>query len=283
MAIPLSAKPNVDAPGGDYQYGNIKNNTGGNNGTPVNKVVYADFHQWFARLLDKSGIVANGNPDNDANGYQYFEAFLYFAKLFRGVTELSGSGALSTDSYENLVVTSGGSAVDVYLMAGAVEDNAKSFGVKAAATGITTLKPDGTNKINGVNADYIMQPGDSATLVWDNANNNFIVTNYSCGTRKKVFTIGAWDMVASGGVNFAHGFADVKKIRSVSIMIIRDSQTAITSLLDSTIISLGTTQGGYTISGPTIFLSRTNAGYYDDSNFSSVANNRGFVTVEYVE
>jgi hypothetical protein len=74
MAIKLEDKPNVDAPGGDYPYGNIRDNTGSGNGTPVNKLVYADFHQFFARLLAQSGVVANNLPDNNANGFQYFEA-----------------------------------------------------------------------------------------------------------------------------------------------------------------------------------------------------------------
>lgn len=76
MAIPLSSKTNVVAPGGDYPYGNIKDNDGSNNGTPVNVEVYADFHQYFARMLGESGIVANGLPDNSANGFQYYLALL---------------------------------------------------------------------------------------------------------------------------------------------------------------------------------------------------------------
>lgn len=76
MAIPLHDKPNVTAPGGDYPYGDIKDNPGDGTGTPVNRLVTADFHQFFARMLAISGVAANGLPENNANGFQYFEAML---------------------------------------------------------------------------------------------------------------------------------------------------------------------------------------------------------------
>lgn len=74
MAIKLEDKPNVEAPGVDYPYGNIKDNTGLNDGTPVNKLVYADFHQFFAKLMDAAGVAYNDLPDNQTNTFQYFTA-----------------------------------------------------------------------------------------------------------------------------------------------------------------------------------------------------------------
>lgn len=74
MAIKLEDKTNVLAPNADYQYGNIKDDTGVGDGTLVDVEVYADMHQFFARLLDQSGVVANGLPDNTTNGFQLYEA-----------------------------------------------------------------------------------------------------------------------------------------------------------------------------------------------------------------
>lgn len=74
MAIALENKSNVDPPDSDYPYGRIRNNPGNNTGTPVNEQVYGDFHQFFARMLDQADVVANGLPDNDYSGFQYFEA-----------------------------------------------------------------------------------------------------------------------------------------------------------------------------------------------------------------
>lgn len=80
MAILLQNKPNVVAPGGAYPFGNIKDNTGANDGTPLNTLVHADFHQFFAKMLDDSGIGANGLPDNSVNGFQYYLALLAVIK-----------------------------------------------------------------------------------------------------------------------------------------------------------------------------------------------------------
>ena len=59
MAIKLENKVNTEAPSVAYPFGNIKDNTGSNNGTPVDKNVYADFHQFFAKMMSESGIVKN--------------------------------------------------------------------------------------------------------------------------------------------------------------------------------------------------------------------------------
>jgi hypothetical protein len=72
--ILLKDKPDVTPVGGTYPYGAIKDDTGINDGTPVNKEVYDDFHQFFERMFDKSGLTANGLPDNNTDGFQLFEA-----------------------------------------------------------------------------------------------------------------------------------------------------------------------------------------------------------------
>jgi len=76
MAIKLEDKPNTVAPNADYPYGNIQDNTGSNNGTPVNTLVYADFHQFFAKMMAESGIVYNDQPDNATDGFQYWLALV---------------------------------------------------------------------------------------------------------------------------------------------------------------------------------------------------------------
>ncbi len=76
MAIGLQNTDNVDGPDGEYPYGKVRDNDGSGNGTPANTKTLGDFHQFFAKLLDEAGIVANGLPDNDYSGFQYFEALL---------------------------------------------------------------------------------------------------------------------------------------------------------------------------------------------------------------
>ncbi len=76
MAVKLENKTNVLAPNATYPYGNIKDKTESLPGTPVNTATYADLHQFFAKMLDVSGVIANGLPENADNGFQYYTALL---------------------------------------------------------------------------------------------------------------------------------------------------------------------------------------------------------------
>lgn len=115
MALPLSGKTNVTAPNEAYPYGDIKDNTGSNNGTPVNKSVYADIHQFFAKLFDVSGLTYNNVPDNFTNGFQYFNALLeIFGKngtynptigLFNGNTSVTLTGTNVANAYYKISST----------------------------------------------------------------------------------------------------------------------------------------------------------------------------------
>jgi len=86
MAIKLTDKTNIIPPDANYEYGNIRNTAGATPGTPVNVQTYADFHQFFERLMDVAGVTHNGLPDNTTNGYQLFEA----------LEKLAGAGAWVT-------------------------------------------------------------------------------------------------------------------------------------------------------------------------------------------
>lgn len=79
MAIKLTSKPDTIPAGGDYPYGDIRDRVGLTPGTPVSRQVYADFHQFFERIMAISGVSHNGLPDNDNNGWQLFEALIRVA------------------------------------------------------------------------------------------------------------------------------------------------------------------------------------------------------------
>lgn len=76
MAINLQAKQNVSPQNSEYPFGNVRDNDGTNNGTPVNVEVYGDFHQFFAKMFDVSGLTYNNVPDNAYDGFQYYEALV---------------------------------------------------------------------------------------------------------------------------------------------------------------------------------------------------------------
>lgn len=96
MAIALQNKPNVEAPGGDYPYGKIKDNPGNGTGTPVNEVVYGDFHQFFAKMMAEAGITYNNFPDNAADGFQYFLA------LLKNINKNPSSGVVETSAQKTV-------------------------------------------------------------------------------------------------------------------------------------------------------------------------------------
>jgi hypothetical protein len=101
MAIKLSDKPNTHAIDGTYPYGDIKDNAGSADGTPVNRLVYADLHQFFEKLMDEAGVSHNGLPDNEANGFQLYLALLgNLAKRVDISGSITVSGALSTSTLE---------------------------------------------------------------------------------------------------------------------------------------------------------------------------------------
>jgi hypothetical protein len=82
MAIKLTDKPDTMAPDSDYPYGDIRDRNGLTPGTPVSREVYADFHQFFERLMDKAGVTHNGLPDNDYSGFQLFESLVRLMNEF---------------------------------------------------------------------------------------------------------------------------------------------------------------------------------------------------------
>jgi hypothetical protein len=183
MAYAITDKPNVEAPSADYPYGNIRDKTTSVNGTPVNKIVYADFHQFFAKLMDFAGVTPNGLPDNEYSGWQLMEALM----------ELMG------------------------------------------------------------------------------------------GLKTKVIEIGAWNMDTVASVIVPHGL-DHTKIIEMSATIISDGNFARGNLIGSTQTgALGGFIGINFIDTSTLSLSRSDSGVYDNSNFSSTSQNRGFIIIRYKE
>lgn len=100
----LQNKTNVTAPDATWPYGDLNDNTGSNTGTPVNKELMTDVLQLMEKLMDEAGITANGDPDNDANGWQLFEALQSASKKYWVYTALitqSGTSAPTVTVLEN--------------------------------------------------------------------------------------------------------------------------------------------------------------------------------------
>lgn len=80
--VKLENKTGVQAPDATYPFGKSLDRAGATNGFDLNSANLEDYHQFFAKMFDESGLVANGLPDNEVNGFQMFEALL---AIFGGV------------------------------------------------------------------------------------------------------------------------------------------------------------------------------------------------------
>ncbi len=117
MAIGLKNKPNIVPVSGDFPDGRIKDNTGLNDGTPVNQLVYDDFHQFFAKIMRDSSTTPNNTPDNVTNGFQYVDALNLSVKLFDNefgweTTSFALAAGFSTDATYPLEVRKIGDKVE---------------------------------------------------------------------------------------------------------------------------------------------------------------------------
>lgn len=105
MAIPLSSKPNTVAPGGAYPFGDIRDDDGSSNGTPVNTEVYGDFHQFFASLMFAVSATYNGLRENATNGFQYLTALASFVRVLTASETESGTAPIATQALTNAGVS----------------------------------------------------------------------------------------------------------------------------------------------------------------------------------
>ena len=94
MAREITDFGQYTAPSGTYPYGQIKDETGTNDGTPVSVLTNGDIQQFFQRLLQTSGITINNLPDNLDNGFQLFESYLIGVNAHTGalIKYLFGGG-----------------------------------------------------------------------------------------------------------------------------------------------------------------------------------------------
>lgn len=274
MTLRLQDKPNVTPPGGDYSYGNIKDDTGSDDGTPLNQFVHADFHQTFARILDKSTIVANGLVDNNANGYQLYQAvmeavarecmpFYALAEALSGVYAHGLTfgfpfrliGVLQTSP---TVITAG------YIYYNHVFYRTTGWSGTITDTAVFTETSPGALTIT----DAVSGSG-----LFDYSE---IVDGVNAGLKTKIVDIGDWNMDITATINIAHGITDWTKIRTVNIIIRNDTDSLRYPFVSNQ------SDGSYQIGSTNIALQRIASGAWDNANFDSTSYNRGFITIDYL-
>ena len=116
---------------------------------------------------------------------------------------------------------------------------------------------------------------DTSSSIW--INKNILIINNR--TVKIKMEIGDWDMVALASVDIAHGLVDHSKIRSLSIILIKDDGTIIPwfgSINQFDVVDLVPS-----IDATNITLNRQGGGGYDNTDYDSTSFNRGWDTIQY--
>jgi len=140
----LNSNPNVDNSDlVNYPDGRIKNNTGGSNGTPVNERVKGDTHQFFQKLMRLYGIVPNGLPDNEGNGFQLIDALRGIASKNDFIYPLSTNGTiLNVDIKFSLMLE------NEYILCRAAFDKSTETEIKGIGVGNFAITYSGSFKTN---------------------------------------------------------------------------------------------------------------------------------------
>lgn len=99
MAIDLRNKPNVQTTS-TYPLGTIKDNTGSNDGTPVNRLVYHDLHYFFASLMSITGT-AYSNVLDSGSLSQYLLALIKMVRLTSATEADAGTAEIATQAEAN--------------------------------------------------------------------------------------------------------------------------------------------------------------------------------------
>lgn len=93
MAFDKANAPNIDKSNLiAYPNGQIKDNSGPGDGTPVSRLTYSDLHEFFAKLMRMAGLVYNSKYDNETNGFQLVDAMIALAGKNDMVATLNTDG-----------------------------------------------------------------------------------------------------------------------------------------------------------------------------------------------
>ncbi len=185
MATGLQNYPNTSAADSDYPNKNIKDDTGADDGTPVNKIVYADMHQFLAKMLRLAVITANGNPDNEYNGLQYMQAAY---KIFRTHGDLinfdRSISLVVSNAFSPIIILSPGApnSGDI-VMEDSTDDTAINGGtvtfVNDSSFAVDIFPDSSSDTINYLTSAYILPSLARVTMALDKPNGNWVVYNES--------------------------------------------------------------------------------------------------------
>lgn len=110
MAIGLENYVNIDnSDPTNYPFGAINDDDGSNNGTPVDRATYNDYHVFFRQLLALASIVPNGLPESASN-IQYLLALAKYVRAQQADETQAGTLEVASDA-ETLAGTANDRAI----------------------------------------------------------------------------------------------------------------------------------------------------------------------------
>lgn len=176
MAYGIENFPNITPANADYPKGAIKDDTGANDGTPVNKLVYDDVHQTHMKILLLAGITANNLPDNVTNGYQYVQALQKLFKNYIGIAGNSVSTAFTVSDINKLIITGGSGSPVNTLPSGATLQDADVITFLNVGSGTFTVLEAAGDSI--ANNPGVFSPGDYVRLIYSKSLSVWFVVDY---------------------------------------------------------------------------------------------------------
>ena len=275
MAFRIVDFPNTSAISGSEPYGNIKDDTGSNDGTPVDKQVYADKHQFFAWLMDKAGVTPNSLPDNLTNGFQLGQALLILTDRYRCTSTTS---VAIGSAYGTVVAFTVPDNLDYYTGTWVrISDAANPSSNFMIGFVVSYTTSAGVGTLN-VLIERVAGSGTFTNWIVSLSAPNAIQVDNSIQLRTKVVEIVDWNMDTTTNKNVAHGLT-LANMRSVDIKIVNDAQSSIYDF--ATWASLD--GANYYMDATNVVMARAVSGFFDSADFNSVGGFvRGWITITYV-
>lgn len=209
----LQNKTNVTAPNAQFPYGAVKDNTGTNNGTPVNVDTYGDMHQFFEKLFAESGLTANGLPDDATNGFQLYQALITAGNYAFAQDIIKGLiGGYTTNDLIVLwgCVVSATIPGSSTITTGAIFYNGIIYKVPAA-TVVTILGETLVFKINATT-----QPG---TIYLTNGTAGSGIANYNQSSVKSFQTLPPYENVSGNIISSLKDYDNTTNLTMVSTLV----------------------------------------------------------------
>lgn len=270
MALKITDKPNALPVSGTYPYGDIKDNSGSGDGVPVNRVVYADFHQFFARIADLAGIVLNSLPDNAVNSWQFVTALqtlianaVSSEASIRSAADTTLQNNINSEAATRLAVDNAIKAITLTAGAGL------SGGGDLTANRTFDVNVDGATleintdivrvKDSGITNAKLGVSSVSSSKIADGAAIKINVAAPPMSAHQLL--ISNWDMDTNATYLLNHGLT-AANILSVNILI---QDSAVGKFYDLT------EAGKIVINNTQLELSRTAAGTFDNASFVNTA------------